>query len=108
MLPFGNHKRGAISTMIELLAGALNGDSTSDKALEWRGTTTIAPCFGALILVFDPRVTAEAFIGAIEGQGARQGAVGLAEAKQGAKDRADRKAPSPLATQSGSMATHFG
>ncbi|PHP28148.1 Ldh family oxidoreductase [Limimaricola cinnabarinus] len=81
MLPFGGHKGSAISTMIELLAGALIGDFTSDKALEWLGTTTIAPRHGELVLAFDPerfaggradpRATAEAFIGAIEGQGAR-------------------------------------
>ncbi|MCI2393843.1 Ldh family oxidoreductase [Aliiroseovarius sediminis] len=81
MLPFGGHKGSAISTMIELLAGAMIGDFTSDTALEWLGTTTIAPRHGELILAFDParfaggradpRATAEAFIGAIEGQGAR-------------------------------------
>lgn len=81
MLTFGGHKGSAISTMIELMAGAMIGDFTSPEALEFLGTTTIAPRHGELILAFDPirmsggrgdpAVRGEAFINAIAGQGAR-------------------------------------
>ncbi len=81
MLPFGGHKGSAISTMIELLAGVMIGDFTSPQALEWLGTTTLAPRHGELILAFDPARIAggradparqgEALIEAIAGQGAR-------------------------------------
>ena len=82
MLPFGGHKGSAISTMIELLAGAMIGDLTSDKALEYLGTTAILPHHGELILAFSPERfsagrpgnpfdRAEAFLDAIAGQGAR-------------------------------------
>ena len=81
MLPFGAHKGSAISTMIELLAGAMIGDFTSPEALEYLGTTTIAPRHGELILAFDPlrmsggradpAVRGEALLNAIAGQGAR-------------------------------------
>ena len=81
MLPFGGHKGSAISTMIELLAGAMIGDFTSDEALDFLGSTAIAPRHGELVLAFDPHrfaagrgdplVRAERFLDAIEGQGAR-------------------------------------
>lgn len=81
MLPFGAHKGSAISTMIELLAGAMIGDFTSPEALDYLGTTTIAPRHGELILAFDPlrmaggradpEVRGEAMLDAIAGQGAR-------------------------------------
>lgn len=81
MLPFGGHKGSAISTMIELLAGAMIGDFTSDEALEFLGSTTIAPRHGELILAFDPvrfaggrgdpAIRAERLFDAIAGQGAR-------------------------------------
>lgn len=82
MLPFGGHKGSAISTMIELLAGAMIGDLTSDKALEYLGTTAILPHHGELILAFsperfsagrpgDPFTRAESLLDAIAGQGAR-------------------------------------
>jgi len=54
MLPFGGHKGSAISTMIELLAGSMIGDFNSPEALEFLGTTTIAPRHGELIIAFDP------------------------------------------------------
>ncbi|MGP2490563.1 Ldh family oxidoreductase [Mesorhizobium sp. PUT5] len=54
MLPFGGHKGSAISTMIELLAGAMIGDLTSAGALDLLGTTTLAPQHGELILAFSP------------------------------------------------------
>lgn len=81
MLPFGAHKGSAISTMIELMAGAMIGDFTSDEALDFLGTTTLAPRHGELILAFDPQRMAggrgdpaargEALLNAIAGQGAR-------------------------------------
>jgi LDH2 family malate/lactate/ureidoglycolate dehydrogenase len=81
MLPFGGHKGSAISTMIELLAGAMIGDMTSTEALDHLGTTTLAPHHGELILAFspktfaagrgDPFAKAEALLEAIAGQGAR-------------------------------------
>ena len=82
MLPFGGHKGSAISTMIELLAGAMIGDMTSPEALAFLGTTTLAPRHGELILAMDPvRFAAgrgddpfgraEALLDAITGQGAR-------------------------------------
>lgn len=54
MLPFGGHKGAAISTMIELLAAAMIGDMTSSEALDFLGTTTLAPRHGELIIAFDP------------------------------------------------------
>lgn len=82
MLPFGAHKGSAISTMIELLAGAMIGDMTSPEALDYLGTTTLAPHHGELILAFapakfaagragDPMARAEMLFEAILGQGAR-------------------------------------
>ena len=82
MLPFGAHKGSAISTMIELLAAAMIGDLTSAEALDYLGTTTLAPRHGELILALDPVkfaagrpddpfARAERLFAAIEGQGAR-------------------------------------
>ncbi len=81
MLPFGGHKGSAISTMIELLAGSMIGDFNSAEALEFLGTTTIAPRHGELVIAFDPTRIAggrvnpiahgEILIEAIAGQGAR-------------------------------------
>ncbi len=81
MLPFGGHKGSAISTMIELLAGAMIGDMTSAEALDYLGTTTLAPKHGELLLAFcperfaagraDPFARAETLLEAIVGQGAR-------------------------------------
>lgn len=82
MLPFGGHKGSAISTMIELLAGAMIGDLTSSEALDVLGSTTLAPRHGELVLAFsperfaagrsgDPFERAETLFEAIVGQGAR-------------------------------------
>lgn len=83
MLPFGSYKGSAISTMIELLAGAMIDDFTSREALDWLGTTKLAPKHGELILAFDPTRfaaaraqgnpfdRAETLFEAIVGQGAR-------------------------------------
>ena len=82
MMPFGGHKGSAIGTMIELLAGVMIGDLTSPEALDFLGTTTIAPRHGELILALspekfaagrpgDPFDRAETLLQAITGQGAR-------------------------------------
>ncbi len=82
MLPFGAHKGSAISTMIELLSGAMLGEFMSQEALEFTGTTSLLPRHGALILALSPAVFAkrsgrdpiaegERLIDAIAGQGAR-------------------------------------
>lgn len=82
MLPFGGHKGSAISTMVELLAGVMIGDLTSQGALDELGTLALAPRHGELILAFsparfaagrpgDPLAAAEALFDAILGQGAR-------------------------------------
>ncbi|WP_061933015.1 Ldh family oxidoreductase [Aureimonas sp. AU22] len=82
MLPFGGHKGSAISTMVELLAGAMIGDLTSRGALDALGTTTLAPRHGELILAFsperfaagrpgDPFAAGESLFAAILAQGAR-------------------------------------
>lgn len=82
MLPFGAHKGSAISTMVELLAGALIGDLTSPEVLDYLGTTAYLPHHGELILAFDvarfsagrpgdPYARAETLFSAIAGQGAR-------------------------------------
>lgn len=54
MLPFGGHKGSAISTMIELLAGAMLGEFMSKEAYDFMGGTALLPRHGALILAFDP------------------------------------------------------
>lgn len=82
MLSFGGHKGSAIGTMIELLAGVMIGDLTSPEALEFLGTTSIAPRHGELILALSPEKfaagrpgnpfdRAETLLQAITGQGAR-------------------------------------
>jgi delta1-piperideine-2-carboxylate reductase len=54
LLPFGGHKGSALSTMIELLAGAMIGDFLSMDALDHAGTLDTAPRHGELILAFNP------------------------------------------------------
>ena len=82
LLPFGTHKGSAISTMIELLAGAMIGDLTSPEVYDSLGGTALLPHHGELILAFSPRrfaagrpgdpfARAEALLEAIAGQGAR-------------------------------------
>lgn len=82
MLTFGGHKGSAISTMIELLAGAMLGEFMSKEAREFMGGTTLLPRHGALILALDPRTFAarsgrdpiaegEKLLTAIGAQGAR-------------------------------------
>lgn len=81
LLPFGGHKGSAISTMIELLAGAMIGDLTSPEAFARLGSMSLLPHHGELILAFcperfaagrgDPFARAEGLLDAILGQGAR-------------------------------------
>lgn len=58
MLTFGGHKGSAISTMIELLAGAMLGEFMSREALEFMGGGDLLPRHGALVLALDPQVFA--------------------------------------------------
>ena len=54
MLPFGGHKGTALALMIELLAGPMIGDLTSQESFaedEGRGSP---PLGGELIIAFDP------------------------------------------------------
>ncbi len=81
MLPFGGHKGSAISTMIELLGGAMIGDLTSPEAFDRLGSMSLLPHHGELVLAFsperfaggrgDPFARAEVLFAAIVGQGAR-------------------------------------
>jgi LDH2 family malate/lactate/ureidoglycolate dehydrogenase len=59
MLPFGEHKGSALGTMIELLAGIMIGDRTSQEVLDYLGTSKLAPVHGELIIAFDPRAFAK-------------------------------------------------
>lgn len=82
MLTFGGHKGSALSTMIELLSGAMLGEFMSREALEFTGGGALLPRHGALILALDPQVFAarsgrdpiaegEKLLTAISGQGVR-------------------------------------
>jgi LDH2 family malate/lactate/ureidoglycolate dehydrogenase len=82
MLTFGGHKGSALSTMIELLSGAMLGEFMSREALDFMGRTDLLPRHGALVLAFDPASFAarsgrdplaegEKLLDAIAGQGAR-------------------------------------
>lgn len=59
MLTFGGHKGSAISTMVELLSGAMLGEFMSKEALDFMGGTDLLPRHGALVLALDPRTFAE-------------------------------------------------
>ncbi|WP_353474360.1 Ldh family oxidoreductase [Salipiger sp. H15] len=82
MLTFGAHKGSAISTMVELLAGAMLGEFMSKEALDFMGGGGLLPRHGALVLALDPQTFAarsgrdpiaegEKLLTAISGQGAR-------------------------------------
>lgn len=82
MLTFGGHKGSAISTMVELLSGAMLGEFMSKEALDFMGGTDLLPRHGALVLALDPQTFAarsgrdpiaegEKLLTAICGQGAR-------------------------------------
>ena len=69
MLPFGGHKGSAIGTMIELLAGIMIGDLTSEGSLAYLGSTTLAPAHGELV----DRLLAGGFRGRAAGGSVRAG-----------------------------------
>ncbi len=82
MLTFGGHKGSALAAMVELLAGPLIGDMTSQESLTFDAGTKSAPYGGELIIVIDPKrmlgeaadehlARAETMFEAIQGQGAR-------------------------------------
>ena len=54
MLACGGHKGSALSTMVELMAGALIGDWTSRESQAYDEGAGVTPCHGELILAFDP------------------------------------------------------
>ncbi|AEC19806.1 malate dehydrogenase [Pusillimonas sp. T7-7] len=53
MLTFGGHKGSALSTMVEIMAGALIGDWNSQESLAYDQGSNAAPVHGELILAFD-------------------------------------------------------
>jgi LDH2 family malate/lactate/ureidoglycolate dehydrogenase len=65
MLSFGGHKGSAIGTMIELLGGIMIGDQTSREALDFLGTTTLAPTHGELVIAFSLEAFAAGQLGGI-------------------------------------------
>jgi len=82
MLTFGGHKGSALSTMVELMAGVLIGDWTSQDSIAFDAGRGGQPCHGELILAFDPQrfagedwpchqARAEQLFASITGQGAR-------------------------------------
>lgn len=54
MLTFGGHKGAALSAMIELIAGPLIGDLTSQESLDFDAGTKSLPYHGELIIALDP------------------------------------------------------
>lgn len=54
MMTFGGHKGSALSTMVELLAGALINDFTSQESMDFDAKTGSSPMGGELIIAFDP------------------------------------------------------
>ena len=54
MMAFGGHKGSALSTMVELLAGALVGDMLSFESKAFDDGAGVIPCHGELILAFSP------------------------------------------------------
>lgn len=82
MLTFGGHKGSAISTMVELLSGAMLGEFMSKEATSFMGGSDLLPRHGALVLALDPGTFAansgrdpiaegEKLLNAIGAQGAR-------------------------------------
>ncbi|EAT4157160.1 Ldh family oxidoreductase [Salmonella enterica] len=55
MTTFGGYKGSAFATMIELMAGPLIGDMTSQESSEWDNGTDSLPYGGELILAFSPK-----------------------------------------------------
>ena len=54
MLTFGSYKGSALSIMVELMAGPLIDDLTSQESLAYAGGQKGAPYHGQIILAFDP------------------------------------------------------
>lgn len=82
MLTFGGYKGSALAAMVELLAGPLIGDMTSQESLSFDAGTKSAPYGGELIIAIDPQrmlgeaadehlARAETMFDTIQGQGAR-------------------------------------
>jgi len=82
MRTFGGHKGSALAAMVELLAGPLIGDMTSQESLDADQGRGGSPIGGELIIALDPAgflgpmaavhlARAETMFAAIEGQGAR-------------------------------------
>ena len=82
MRTFGGHKGSALAAMVELLAGPLIGDLTSQESLAADDTRGGSPIGGELIIAIDPAgfvgnavthhvARAESLFAAITGQGAR-------------------------------------
>lgn len=80
MLTFGGHKGSALSTMVELLSGALIGDWLSSESLAYDDGAKASPCHGEIIFAFDPAMfgdlaasqsRAEKLFTSITSQGAR-------------------------------------
>jgi LDH2 family malate/lactate/ureidoglycolate dehydrogenase len=97
MLTFGGHKGSALSTMIELLAGAMLGEFMSREALDFMGRTDLLPRHGALVVAFDPETFSarsgrdpvaegEKLLDAIAGQGARLPSQRRFQAREAALD----------------------
>lgn len=55
MLTFGGHKGSALAAMVELLAGPLIGDLTSQESLDYDEQTGSSPYGGELIIAMDPQ-----------------------------------------------------
>ena len=82
MLTFGGHKGSALSTMVELMAGVLIADLTSQGSMDFDAGKGGVPYHGHLLLAFDPQrfagedwaahqQRAEAMFASITDQGAR-------------------------------------
>lgn len=82
MRTFGGHKGSALAAMVELLAGPLIGDFTSQESLDADAGRGGSPIGGELIIALDPAgflggavaqhlARAETMFEAIQGQGAR-------------------------------------
>ncbi|WP_058913423.1 Ldh family oxidoreductase [Entomohabitans teleogrylli] len=82
MLTFGGHKGSALAAMVELIAGPLIGDMTSQESLEYDAGAGGLPMGGELIIALDPwrflgdetaqhLARAEALFSGMQAQGAR-------------------------------------
>lgn len=54
MLTFGGHKGAALAAMVELIAGPLIGDLTSEESLDFDAGSKSLPYHGELIIALDP------------------------------------------------------